>query len=65
MMKRDVAPKHQAPVIRPENFAHAIEVFEVDSADTFCLSLLFAPAFTKFKRFIRANMKERSGKEIV
>ena len=52
MMQRNVAPEHEAPVIRLQDFAYTIEVFEINCADTFGLSLDFALAFTKLECFI-------------
>jgi hypothetical protein len=65
MIERDVAPEHQAAIVRLQNFAHAPEVFEIDRADAARFHLFAALPLAEFKRLVCADVKKFSGEQLV
>ena len=61
MMQRDVAPKHELAIVRLEQIANAIQMFEVNRANSLRLRFGLALPFPELERFIFADMKKLSG----
>ena len=65
MVQRDVAPEHQAAVVRLQHFTHAIEMFEVDRAHAARFRGLAALPFTELKGFVGADVKKFAGEQFI
>ena len=65
VIQRDVAPEHQAAVVRLQNFAHAPEVFEIDRAHAARFHLFAALPLAEFKRLVSTDVKKFSREQLV
>ena len=63
VLDRDVAPEHQSLVVRLHHLGHALEVFKVDAAQPHFIDSRFRLSATKLERLVRADVKQRAGKQ--
>src|SRR5258705_6947244 len=65
MIQRNVAPEHQAPVIRLEDLAHATQVLKVNCSNTARTRGLAALTLTQFECLVGADVEKLPRKEPV
>jgi hypothetical protein len=61
MVERNVSPKHQPAIVGLEQIANAIQMLEVNCADSFRLRCFSALPFAELECFIFADVKELAG----
>ena len=60
---RDISPEHELLVIGLHDLENFLQVFEINAAKALLGRESFRPAEAKLESFVRADVKERTGKQ--